>query len=672
MPNWKKVITSGSNAILNNITASGGLSAVSNGFIVSATSSTELEVQGTITASGHLFASLSFDSTPVTDGVVVYDTADGRFYLTGSYGAGGGSVVTANPGTSEQGSISTIAINGENFSIGGDDDWFINGVQGTVGSYLQSSRIVAIGAVPSELPSTVAFGLSVGVEHAPAVTGVSLLGRGLQGTITSETVTGLYNKKDDQTEKLFTIGNGVSDEVRRNIALFRSKSIDFSPDGRILSDYYPASLGGNMAGTTFDSQEIVVEFDFTAHQSNTAQTLNTTISDDTNTNGTLFNNDVLQTAIDNALAVTGNNNIDIELTRIDFTGDVDGGGGELLTSVTVGNEEFIADFNVAAAFTSNNVGEDMRGSFLTIWSSSLTPYGGTDNPPDLSGVDDGATFGTANGDEYQFGSGVHTSVQASANGVNFQCSFGSGVTNISSDSFTSTLSGNTVGANPGFRFTFKVPVIKSVLPTGVGLFVGRELDRDGGENNLSTVLGNKNHAVTITHVAEEDAGANETSGLRIIVGDANDNTGVGGEAGGVTTSNSFITFDFKNADETHGFERMGFIGTSPAAGQPMSLQSVSDKRLKENIKLTKKGLSIIKEIKVRDFNWKKHPNSETTGFIAQELYKVIPEAVLKGGSNPKMNPWTLNYQALIPYMVKAIQEQQKLIENLQKQIDQLK
>lgn len=667
MPNWKKVITSGSNAILNNITASGHLSAVSNGFTVNTSDTTELEVQGTITASGHLFASLSFDSTPVTDGVVVYDTDDGRFYLTGSYGAGG-SVVVANPGSSEQGSISTIAINGENFSIGGDDDWFISGVQGTIGSYLQSSRVVAIGAVPNEFPNSVAFGLSVGTEHAFATTGASLLGKGLQGTITSETVTGLYNQKDDQTEKLFTIGNGVNDDVRRNIALFRSKSIDFSPDGRILSDYYPASLGGNMAGTTFDSQEIVVEFDFTAHQSNTAETLNTTISDDTNANGTLFNNDVLQTAIDNALAVTGNNNIDIELTRIDFTGDVDGNSGELLTSVTVGNEEFIADFNVAAAFTAAGVGDDMRGSFLTIWSSSLTPYGGTDNPPDLSGVDDGATFGTSTFDEYQFGSGVHTSVQASANGVNFQCTFGNGVTNISTDSFTSTLSGNTVGANPGFRFTFKVPIIKSVLPTGAGLFVGRELDRDGGENNLSTVLGGRNHAVTITHVAEEDSSTNETSGLRIIVGDANDNDGIGVNA----NSNNFITFDAKNADELHGFERMGFIASDPSAGQPLSISSVSDKRLKENIKLTKKGLSIIKEIKVRDFNWKKSPDNTVTGFIAQELHKVLPEAVTKGGTNPKMNPWTVNHQALIPYMVKAIQEQQKLIENLQKQIDQLK
>ena len=55
MPNWKKVITSGSNAILNNITASGHLTLLGDGFTVNPTSSTagtELEVVGNITASG--------------------------------------------------------------------------------------------------------------------------------------------------------------------------------------------------------------------------------------------------------------------------------------------------------------------------------------------------------------------------------------------------------------------------------------------------------------------------------------------------------------------------------------------------------------------------------------------------------------------------------------------
>ena len=74
MPNWKKVITSGSNASLNQITAS------SFQFVGSGTA--ELEVKGNITASGDISASgtgyfkdlyltentpsLTLDSSPAT------------------------------------------------------------------------------------------------------------------------------------------------------------------------------------------------------------------------------------------------------------------------------------------------------------------------------------------------------------------------------------------------------------------------------------------------------------------------------------------------------------------------------------------------------------------------------------------------------------------------------
>jgi hypothetical protein len=86
MPNWKKVIVSGSDAYLRNITASGDIS-----------------------ASGLLHASLSFDTTPSTDGVVVYDTAGGRFYYTGSYGGGsGGTIIVKEDGVITVAAATTI------------------------------------------------------------------------------------------------------------------------------------------------------------------------------------------------------------------------------------------------------------------------------------------------------------------------------------------------------------------------------------------------------------------------------------------------------------------------------------------------------------------------------------------------------------------------------------
>ena len=52
MPNWKKVIVSGSNAVLNNVTASGHMSVLGDSFSVFTHSETELEIEGNISASG--------------------------------------------------------------------------------------------------------------------------------------------------------------------------------------------------------------------------------------------------------------------------------------------------------------------------------------------------------------------------------------------------------------------------------------------------------------------------------------------------------------------------------------------------------------------------------------------------------------------------------------------
>ena len=152
MPNWKKVIVQGSDATLNTVTASNGIDAINSGFTVEQTAGTaELEVQGTITASGHLFASLSFDNNPDGDGVVVYNTANGQLFFTGSYGgAGGGSSLqfeTISAALNGGGAVSptsndtTLAFSGSGgvlasvsqdnniitVGIEGDDDWLISG-----------------------------------------------------------------------------------------------------------------------------------------------------------------------------------------------------------------------------------------------------------------------------------------------------------------------------------------------------------------------------------------------------------------------------------------------------------------------------------------------------------------------------------------------------------------
>ena len=72
------------------------------------------------------------------------------------------------------------------------------------------------------------------------------------------------------------------------------------------------------------------------------------------------------------------------------------------------------------------------------------------------------------------------------------------------------------------------------------------------------------------------------------------------------------------------------------------------------------------------FNWKdKHSkgSQKEVGFNAQNLQKVIPEATYTIPSNGKLG---IKDDAIIATLTKAIQEQQAMIEELQKEIKRIK
>lgn len=115
------------------------------------------------------------------------------------------------------------------------------------------------------------------------------------------------------------------------------------------------------------------------------------------------------------------------------------------------------------------------------------------------------------------------------------------------------------------------------------------------------------------------------------------------------------------------------VGTISTNGSTTSYNTTSDVRLKENIKATHYGLSDLMQIEVADYNYRTDKaKKRTTGFLAQELYKIFPEAVSVGGENAKTDPWTVDYGKLTPLLVKAVQEQQALINMLKAENDQFK
>ena len=116
-------------------------------------------------------------------------------------------------------------------------------------------------------------------------------------------------------------------------------------------------------------------------------------------------------------------------------------------------------------------------TLVTVWSGSLSTYGGPDALiADLNGIDTGTAITLGNGSP----TAVDMLSVAGNNPIQIQGELDGDVDFVPAGAFP----------HPTFRLGFRIPSIPNlvhILPTGTGLFVGRELDRDGGENNLSTV-----------------------------------------------------------------------------------------------------------------------------------------------------------------------------------------
>ena len=96
----------------------------------------------------------------------------------------------------------------------------------------------------------------------------------------------------------------------------------------------------------------------------------------------------------------------------------------------------------------------------------------------------------------------------------------------------------------------------------------------------------------------------------------------------------------------------------------------SDRRLKQDIKNIDNALHLISGIEGVTYHWKpelKRDDKKQYGLIAQNVEAVIPELIENGDNGIK----SVNYQALIPVLVNAVNEQQKQIAEQQKQIEKL-
>ncbi len=94
----------------------------------------------------------------------------------------------------------------------------------------------------------------------------------------------------------------------------------------------------------------------------------------------------------------------------------------------------------------------------------------------------------------------------------------------------------------------------------------------------------------------------------------------------------------------------------------------SDARLKKDVANAPYGLKEVMKLRPVTYAWKdpqKHGNGRQVGFIAQEVRSIVPEVVKARTPNADL---AMSYTGLVPVLVKAVQEQQAIIEEQGRQI----
>jgi trimeric autotransporter adhesin len=220
-----------------------------------------------------------------------------------------------------------------------------------------------------------------------------------------------------------------------------------------------------------------------------------------------------------------------------------------------------------------------------------------------------------------------------------------------------------------------------------------------GEKSLIANTGNGNTALGTAALTNKTTGNNNTAvGLFALSEPTGGsfNIAIGASAGTTATSWS-NTISIGNHGILNDFSNQAFIGNFSTGwiGGCVGWSVFSDARLKTNVKEEVKGLDFItrlrpvlyskniKEIALTTGN-KETPDFEGkyeiesirySGFIAQEVEDAAKQSDYNFSGVKKINGpdgfYTLSYESFVVPLVKAVQEQQKEIEELKKMIETL-
>ena len=198
---------------------------------------------------------------------------------------------------------------------------------------------------------------------------------------------------------------------------------------------------------------------------------------------------------------------------------------------------------------------------------------------------------------------------------------------------------------------------------------GNERARIDSSGNLlvgTTTLADVNNIIT-NHLFE---GASSTAG-KAAVGVYN-NTGTANcpafnvlnRDTSTDTTNRFVQF-YANVTSTGATAMGGIVGNG---ANNVQFATLSDVREKQNIKAITNSLDKITSLNPVEFDWIASGEHCKAGFVAQEVEEVFPEFVVENiaseGQEERKGLTGGMTSGIVAHLVKAIQEQQTLIESL--------
>jgi hypothetical protein len=144
---------------------------------------------------------------------------------------------------------------------------------------------------------------------------------------------------------------------------------------------------------------------------------------------------------------------------------------------------------------------------------------------------------------------------------------------------------------------------------------------------------------------------------------------------GANTSNSLFVGWYSATTPLNGTLSFNVTTNGNVANTNNSYGAISDIKLKENIVDVSPKLADLMQVRIVNYNFKEGQTHKQIGVIAQELEQVFPAMVDEvpdtdhDGNDLGTTTKQVKYSVFVPMLIKAMQEQQAIIESLKARLD---